>query len=70
MCYVRLRRGWIKLFICNFNVYNSITILDEKTFKIAKKSQKNYYRQNEWILEENRWSVVSDPYYNAYNYGL
>ncbi len=53
MCYVRLRRGWIKLVICNFNVYNSITILDEKTSKIAENSAKIYYRQNELILEKN-----------------
>ena len=47
MCYARLRRGWFKLFICNFNVYNSITILTEKSSKIAENCAKNYYRQNE-----------------------
>ena len=66
MCYVRLRRGWIKLFICNFNVYNSITILVEKSSKIAEKSQKNYYRQNGWILMENRGWRDMNPCYTHY----
>ena len=66
MCYVRLRRGWIKSFICNFNVYNSITILAEKSFKIAEKSQKNYYRQNGWILMENRGWRDMNPCYTRY----
>lgn len=70
MCYVRLRRGWIKLFICDFLVYNSITILDEKTFKIAEKSQKNYYRQNERILMENSGLRDMNPRYTLYNYSL
>ena len=69
MCYVRLRRGWIKLFICNFNVYNSITILVEKTLKIAEKSQKNYYRQNEQILMENSGWRDMNPCYTLYNNG-
>ena len=70
MCYVRLRRGWIKWFICNFNVYNSITILAEKSFKIAEKSQKNYYRQiwQKSINFDKRRAL--DPCYNAYIAGL
>ena len=70
MCYVRLRSSWIKLFICNFNVYNSITILGEKTSKIAEKSPKNYYRQNGWVLMENSGWEDMNPYYTLYNYGL
>ena len=70
MCYVRLRRGWFKLFICNFYVYNSITILAEKTLKIAEKSQKNYYRQNRWILMEYSGWRGMNPCYTLYNYGL
>ena len=66
MCYVRLRRGWIKLFICNFNVYNSITILAEKPFKIAENSAKIYYRQNEQILMENSCWRDMNPCYTRY----
>ena len=70
MCYVRLRRSWIKLFICNFIVYNSITILDEKAIKIAENGAKNYYRQNEQILMENIGWRDMNPCYTLYNYGL
>ena len=70
MCYVRLRSSWIKLFICNFNVYNSITILDEKPFKIAENSAEKYYRQNRWILMENSGWRDMNPCYTLYNYGL
>ena len=66
MCYVRLRRSWVRLFICNFNVYNSITILDEKPIKIAENGAKIYYRQNEQILMENRGWRDMNPYYTRY----
>ena len=70
MYYARLRRGWIKLFICNFNVYNSITIFNRFLLKSHKNSAEKYYRQNGWILMENSSWEDMNPYYTLYNYGL
>ena len=54
----------------NFYVYNSITILAEKPFKIAEKSPKKYYRQIWQKLIDFGKSEAVDPCYNAYNAGL
>ena len=54
----------------DFCVYNSITILAEKSFKIAEKSPKNYYRQNWQKLIDFGKSEAVDPCYNAYSDGL